>query len=156
MRSGRVFGSWLFGTALTVCVLVVVLILLAKTLSNVERMFRELSNAHAVLEVDHVSIEGIKLTCRGRLEVTSNVPYQVEFVQFYITDVDGNYLASWNAASLNGESFEISIENPKFFGTVVSKVKVHGFVKVNFLVGRYGLKLNLPVFSEASVFRGRG
>lgn len=147
----RSFISTLF----VVGAFVVVLVLLLRTISNIDRMITKLSQSHAILTVEHVSIEGIRLTCQGKLVVVSDVPHQVEFVQLYITDAEGNYLASWNTSALNTNDFEITIENPKFFGTKTSKVKIHGFVKLDFKVGRYGMKLNLPVSFEAAISKGR-
>lgn len=151
---GVKYGT-LMGILFVSIVFVIVLVLLLKTISNVDRMLTKLSQSHAVLTVEHVSVEGIRLTCRGKLVIVSDVPHQVEFVQLYITDAEGNYLASWNTSALNGNGFEVNIENPKLFGTTTPKVKIHGFAKLDFKVGRYGLKLNLPVFSEVVVSKRR-
>uniref|UniRef100_A0A7C5VKQ0 Uncharacterized protein n=1 Tax=Fervidobacterium thailandense TaxID=1008305 RepID=A0A7C5VKQ0_9BACT len=142
-------------TLFVVGAFLVVLVLLLRTLGNIDRILTKLSQSRAILTVEHVSVEGIRLRCRGKLEIVSDVPHRVEFVQLYLTDAEGNHLASWNTSALNGDDFEITIENPKLFGTKASKVKVHGFVKLDFNVGRYGLKLNLPVSSEAVISKGR-
>jgi len=93
--------------------------------------------------------------CYGNITVDSTIPYEIELIQLSMSNEEGKDMGSWTADYVRdaGKSFLIKISDVQIFEEFRdgdSKVYLEGFVKVKFDIGRYGMKLDIPLKAEVS------
>ncbi|MEN3041798.1 MAG: hypothetical protein ABDH59_00590 [Fervidobacterium sp.] len=125
--------------------------LLIFSLVNLRDLFEQVNSTTASLVIDSCKISGITMLCKARLVVRSSLVYDVELAQLKLTNLSGKYIDSWSGEIKDRNNFTISFSKNELFSDKSRRFLIDGFVKVNFLIGRNGLKINLPVKAEVSV-----
>lgn len=124
--------------------------LLIFSLLNLRNLFEQVNSTTVSLVIDSCKINGITMLCQARLVVRSSLMYDVELAQLRLTDLSGKYIDSWSGEVRDRNNFTISFSKNELFRNKSEKFLIDGFVKVNFLIGKNGLKINLPVKAEVS------
>ena len=149
--------SSFFGLCLIIILSVSVTLLVA-SFNNLKHSFLHLTNIDAKLILDGCSIKGITLECNANLDIdSSGVPYEIELIQLKMYNEKGEHMGSWATDSVTtvDSEFIISISDVqifKYFEDDNFKIYLDGFVKVKFDIGKYGMKLNLPLETEVLDF----
>ncbi|MGQ9856493.1 MAG: hypothetical protein ACUVQF_07130 [Fervidobacterium sp.] len=126
------------------------------SLKNLRTTFTKIESVKAKLVVENGYKKGISLVFTGRLDIeTNDIRYDVEIVQLRVYDSNGRYLGSWTKDGAVPETFVFAISNVHLFDgkdkMKGEKINIDGFVKVKLNIGRYGMRLNLPVNAEVSI-----
>lgn len=136
---------------LTVALLLTISVLLTLSVAHVRRALEALSNASVTFDVLEVRVRGLEIQCTGVLRVTSLVPYEVEIVQVRIVDSAGGRIATRALeAVVPNEAFTFTLRDPTIFSKreTLKNLKLLGFARLNFKVGRYGVAIDFPLSSS--------
>jgi hypothetical protein len=129
------------------------LVLLDMSVRSLKVAFKKLESTKVLFKILSCEQKGISLLCDASLIVeTPGVKNEIEIVQLRVFTQDGKYIGSWNSDKIRNQNFSFLISNSELFGKIQSgSVKVSGFTKVRIDIGRYGLKMNLPIEEEVKV-----
>ena len=129
------------------------LVLLDMSVRSLKVAFKKLESTKVLFKILSCEQKGISLLCDASLIVeTPGVKNEIEIVQLRVFTQDGKYIGSWNSDKIRNQNFSFLISNAELFGKIQSgAIKVSGFAKVRIDIGRYGLKLNLPIEEEVKV-----
>ncbi len=129
------------------------LVLLDMSVRSLKVAFKKLESTKVLFKILSCEQKGISLLCDASLIVeTPGVKNEIEIVQLRVFTQDGKYIGSWNSDKIRNQNFSFLISNAELFGKIQSgSIKVSGFTKVRIDIGRYGLKLNLPIEEEVKV-----
>jgi hypothetical protein len=129
------------------------LVLLDMSVRSLKVAFKKLESTKVLFKILSCEQKGISLLCDASLIVeTPGVKNEIEIVQLRVFTQDGKYIGSWNSDKIRNQNFSFLISNAELFGKIQSgSIKVSGFAKVRIDIGRYGLKLNLPIEEEVKV-----
>lgn len=148
-------------TYLYVVIMVIIfsvsLFFLIASFDNLKQSFSSLKAVDAKLLLKDCSIKGMTFECYGNITIDSSIPYEIELIQLKMSSADGKNMGSWATDYVKdtNKDFLIKISNVQIFEGLKnsdSKIYVEGFVKVRFDVGRYGMKLDIPLKAEVSTF----
>jgi hypothetical protein len=129
------------------------LVLLDMSVRSLKVAFKKLESTKVLFKILSCEQKGISLLCDASLIVeTPGVKNEIEIVQLRVFTQDGKYIGSWNSDKVRNQNFSFLISNAELFGKIQSgSIKVSGFTKVRIDIGRYGLKMNLPIEEEVKV-----
>jgi len=129
------------------------LVLLDMSVRSLKVAFKKLESTKVLFKILNCEQKGISLLCDASLIVeTPGVKNEIEIVQLRVFTQDGKYIGSWNSDKIRNQNFSFLISNAELFGKIRSgSIKVSGFTKVRIDIGRYGLKMNLPIEEEVKV-----
>ncbi|MFN3328141.1 MAG: hypothetical protein ACK40U_04680, partial [Fervidobacterium pennivorans] len=129
------------------------LVLLDMSVRSLKVAFKKLESTKVLFKILSCEQKGISLLCDASLIVeTPGVKNEIEIVQLRVFTEDGKYIGSWNSDKIRNQNFSFLISNAELFGKIQSgSIKVSGFTKVRIDIGRYGLKMNLPIEEEVKV-----
>jgi hypothetical protein len=129
------------------------LVLLDMSVRSLKVAFKKLESTKVLFKILSCEQKGISLLCDASLIVeTPGVKNEIEIVQLRVFTQDGKYIGSWNSDKIRNQNFSFLISNAELFGKIQSgSIKVSGFTKVRIDIGRYGLKINLPIEEEVKV-----
>jgi hypothetical protein len=129
------------------------LVLLDMSVRSLKVAFKKLESTKVLFKILSCEQKGISLLCDASLIVeTPGVKNEIEIVQLRVFTQDGKYIGSWNSDKIRNQNFSFLISNAELFGKIQSgSIKVSGFTKVRIDIGRYGLKMNLPIEEEVKV-----
>jgi len=129
------------------------LVLLDMSVRSLKVAFKKLESTKVLFKILSCEQKGISLLCDASLIVeTPGVKNEIEIVQLRVFTQDGKYIGSWNNDKIRNQNFSFLISNAELFGKIQSgSIKVSGFAKVRIDIGRYGLKMNLPIEEEVKV-----
>ena len=153
-------GFYLY-TLILVVIFATSLFLLIASLDNLKHSFLSLKEVNARLVLSDCSINGMTVECYGNITIDSTIPYEIELIQLSMSNEEGKDMGSWTADYVRnaGKDFLIKISDVQIFEEFRdgdSKVYLEGFVKVKFDIGRYGMKLDIPLKAEVSTFGKEG
>jgi hypothetical protein len=133
------------------------LVLLDMSVRSLKVAFKKLESTKVLFKILSCEQKGISLLCDASLIVeTPGVKNEIEIVQLRVFTQDGKYIGSWNSDKIRNQNFSFLISNAELFGKIQSgSIKVSGFAKVRIDIGRYGLKMNLPIEEEVKVSERR-
>ncbi|WP_448378950.1 hypothetical protein [Fervidobacterium sp.] len=123
------------------------------SVKNLKDAFKKLESTKVFFKILSCEQKGISLVCDASLIVeTPGVKNEIEIVQLRVFTQDGKYIGSWNSDKIRNQNFSFLISNAELFGKIQGgSIKVSGFAKVRIDIGRYGLKMNLPIEEEVEV-----
>jgi len=129
------------------------LVLLDMSVRSLKVAFKKLESTKVLFKILSCEQKGISLLCDASLIVeTPGVKNEIEIVQLRVFTQDGKYIGSWNSDKIRNQNFRFLISNAELFGKIQSgSIKVSGFTKVRIDIGRYGIKMNLPIEEEVKV-----
>ncbi|MGC8955434.1 MAG: hypothetical protein ACP5JS_04960 [Fervidobacterium sp.] len=143
----------------------IALTFLILSLSGLKRVFFIVRDIRLNFDVTEVKVNGINLEIKSKLSLSFPKNDEglaqntdIEIVQIKVFDDGGNYLGSWNGnvqREGNGKYvLNFSFSDVKIFeeNKELDKFNIEGFAKVKMNVGRYGLKINVPLKAEVSNF----
>lgn len=156
--NSKAFGPY---TLILVVIFAISLFLLIASLDNLKHSFLSLKEVNARLVLSDCSIKGMTVECHGNIAIDSSIPYEIELIQLRMSNEEGKDMGSWTADYVRdaGKDFLIKISDVQIFEEFRdgdSKVYLEGFVKVKFDIGRYGMKLDIPLKAEVSTFGKEG
>jgi hypothetical protein len=124
---------------------------------NLKDAFKELESTKVLFKILSCEQKGISLVCDASLIVeTPGVKNEIEIVQLRVFTQDGKYIGSWNSDKIRNQNFSFLISSAELFGNIQSEsIRVSGFAKVRIDIGKYGLKMNLPIEEEVKISEGR-
>ncbi|AFG34532.1 hypothetical protein Ferpe_0392 [Fervidobacterium pennivorans DSM 9078] len=133
------------------------LVLLDMSVRSLKVAFKKLESTKVLFKILSCEQKGISLLCDASLIVeTPGVKNEIEIVQLRVFTEDGKYIGSWNSDKIRNQNFSFLISNAELFGKIQSgSIKVSGFTKVRIDIGKYGLKMNLPIEEEVKISEGR-
>ncbi|WP_372590241.1 hypothetical protein QO062_08195 [Fervidobacterium pennivorans subsp. carthaginiensis] len=126
-------------------------------MKNLKDAFKELESTKVLFKILSCEQKGISLVCDASLIVeTPGVKNEIEIVQLRVFTQDGKYIGSWNSDKIRNQNFSFLISSAELFGNIQSEsIRVSGFAKVRIDIGKYGLKMNLPIEEEVKISEGR-
>ncbi|QIV77864.1 hypothetical protein [Fervidobacterium pennivorans] len=126
-------------------------------MKNLKDAFKELESTKVLFKILSCEQKGISLVCDASLIVeTPGVKNEIEIVQLRVFTQDGKYIGSWNSDKIRNQNFSFLISTAELFGNIQSEsIRVSGFAKVRIDIGKYGLKMNLPIEEEVKISEGR-
>ncbi len=135
----------------------VTLVLFDTSVKNLKDAFKELESTKVLFKILSCEQKGISLVCDASLIVeTPGVKNEIEIVQLRVFTQDGKYIGSWNSDKIRNQNFSFLISSAELFGNIQSEsIRVSGFAKVRIDIGKYGLKMNLPIEEEVKISEGR-
>lgn len=133
------------------------LVLLDMSVRSLKVAFKKLESTKVLFKILSCEQKGISLLCDASLIVeTPGVKNEIEIVQLRVFTQDGKYIGSWNSDKIRNQNFSFLISSAELFGNIQSEsIRVSGFAKVRIDIGKYGLKMNLPIEEEVKISEGR-
>jgi len=137
-------------------IFVLSVLFLGISLKTLHGAFKRVESVKANFVVDNCYKKGITLVFRANLNILANdIEHNVEIIQLRIYNSNGRYLGSWTKDGAVPEDFVFTISNVHLFDgkdkMKGERITIDGFVKVKLNIGRYGMRLNLPVNAEVSI-----
>lgn len=128
-------------------------VLLIYSITYLRDAFERLESARVLLSVKSCTQKGITLVFESSIEViTPGVKSEIEFLQLRVFSESGNYIGTWIKDRTITKDFKFSVSNVDIDKELRNrKVIVDGFAKVKLNIGRYGLRMNLPIQTEVIV-----
>ncbi len=128
-------------------------ILLIYSINGLKDAFEKLESARVSLNIKSCIQKGIKLVFESSIEsITPNVNSEIELIQLRVFSESGDYIGTWTMDSSIAKNFTFSISSVNINDKLRNrKVSVNGFAKVKLDIGKYGLRINLPIQTEVIV-----
>jgi len=128
-------------------------ILLIYSINSLKDAFEKLESASVLLNIKSCTQKGIKLVFESTIElITPGVDSEIELIQLRVFSESGDYIGTWTMDSSISKNFTFSISSVSINDKLRNqKVTVNGFAKVKLDIGKYGLRINLPIQTEVIV-----